>query len=207
MKAIIFDIDNTLIDWKDEFIFSLRKLLKEIYPNITEEKIKEIDYVIDTNESYLKSLDKNVLLQEIMTRCNIILPNDFIDKLIIYQGNCFYEDDELIETIKYLASKYDLYVISNWFTKTQKIRLENMKIAKYFKKIIGGDENYFKPDTRCFDVILKEYDVNECMYVGDKLEIDIKPALSIGMDAIWKTNEESYEFKTIKSIYELKNIL
>ena len=111
------------------------------------------------------------------------------------------------ETIKYLSSKYDLYVISNWFTETQKKRLENVGIAKYFKKIIGGDENYFKPDVRCFDIILKDYKAEDCLYVGDKLEIDIKPALSIGMNAIWKTDIETSEYKTIKDINELKNVL
>ena len=207
MKAIIFDVDNTLIDWQDEFIFALKKLLKEIDPFIKEEKIKEIDYVIDSNESYLKELNKEIFLKEIKKRCNIELPDDFLDKLIDYQGDCFYEDKELIDTIKYLSKKYDLYVISNWFTETQKKRLENMGIGKYFKKIIGADINYFKPDKRCFDIILRMYNPNECMYIGDKLYLDVIPALEVGMHAIWKTKEKSSEYKTIENINELKNIL
>jgi len=207
MKAIIFDVDNTLIDWKDEYLFALKKLLLEIYPDITVEKIREIDNVIDTSESYLKELNKEVFLQEIIKRCNIKLPEDFLDKLIIYQGECYCEDKELVDTIKYLSQKYDLYVISNWFTETQVKRLENIGIAKYFKKIIGGDQNYFKPDKRCFECILKMYNPDECMYIGDKLEIDIIPALEVGMNAIWKTKQKSDKYKTIENIYELKNIL
>lgn len=207
MKAIIFDVDNTLIDWQDEYVFVLRNLLLEMNPNFTEEEILMIDNVIDTNEKYLSELSKDSFLKYINEKTGLNFDMNFLNKLIKGQGKCYKEDKELVETIKYLSSKYDLYVISNWFTETQKLRLENLGVAKYFKKIICGDENYFKPDIRCFDIILKDYKVEECVYVGDKLEIDIKPALSIGMDAIWKTNEETNEYKTIKDINELRNIL
>jgi len=207
MKAIIFDVDNTLIDWQDEYVFVLRNLLLEMNPNFTEEEILNIDNVIDTNEKYLSELSKGSFLKYINEKTGLNFDTNFLNKLIKGQGKCYKEDKELVETIKYLSSKYDLYVISNWFTETQKLRLENLGVAKYFKKIIGGDENYFKPDIKCFDIILKDYKVEECVYVGDKLEIDIKPALSIGMDAIWKTNEETNEYKTIKDINELRNIL
>ena len=131
----------------------------------------------------------------------------FLDKLIERQGLCFYEDNELVKTISYLSKKYDLYVISNWFTKTQELRLENVGIKKYFKGIYGADINYFKPDPKCFNVILNKYDIKECVYIGDKLDIDILPAYNIGMDVIWKTNEINSDFKTIKNINELRDIL
>lgn len=207
MKAIIFDVDNTLIDWKDEFVFALRDLLKEKHPNITEEEIIKIDKVIDENEKYLKALNKEEFLEYIRNKCNINFSEDFVDRLIVAQGRCVYEDEELIKTIEYLSSKYDLYVISNWFTKTQQLRLEKMGIAKYFKNIWGADTNYFKPDVKAFDVILEKYKKEDCLYVGDKFEIDIIPALKVGMNAIWKTNNESDKYQTIKNINELKNIL
>lgn len=207
MKAIIFDVDNTLIEWKDEFIFAITNLLKEIYPDISLEKIKEIDGVIDKNEDYLTELTKENLLIEIQNRCNIKLPNDFIDRLIIEQGKCYYEDKKLVEMISNLSKKYDLYVISNWFTETQRKRLENMGIAKYFKMILGSDKNYFKPDKRCFDVILNNYKPDECMYVGDNFNLDIVPAIEVGMKAVWVTKEKSNQYTTINSIYDLERIL
>lgn len=204
MKAIIFDVDNTLIKWKDEFIFAITNVLKGIYPDITEEKIKEIDGIIDRNEEYLTLLTQENLLSVIQDKCNIILPNDFIDKLIIEQGKCIYEDIKLKEMLDRLSKKYDLYVISNWFTETQRLRLENMGIAKYFKLILGSDKNYFKPDKRCFDVVLNKYKPEECMYVGDNLNLDIIPSLEVGMKAVWVTKEKSDKYITINSIYELE---
>ncbi len=204
MKAIIFDVDNTLIKWKDEFIFAITNVLKDIYPDISEDKIKEIDGVIDRNEDYLTFLTQENLLSVIQDKCNIPLPNDFIDKLIIEQGKCIYEDKELEEMLDRLSKKYDLYVISNWFTETQRLRLENMGIAKYFKLILGSDKNYFKPDKRCFDVALNKYKPEECMYVGDNLNLDIIPSLEVGMKAVWVTKEKSDKYITINSIYELE---
>lgn len=207
MKAIIFDVDNTLIKWKDEFIFAITYVLKDIYPDITEEKIKEIDGIIDRNEDYLTELTQENLLSVIQDKCNITLPNDFIDKLIKEQGKCIYEDIKLKEMLDRLSKKYDLYVISNWFTETQRIRLENMGIAKYFKLILGSDKNYFKPDKRCFDVILNKYKSDECMYVGDNLNLDIIPSLEVGMKAVWVTKEKSDKYITINSIYELERLV
>lgn len=207
LKAVIFDVDNTLIDWKDEFIFALRDVLRGIYPDISDEKIKEIDYIIDRNEDYLTTLTKDNLLKIIQDKCDIILPNNFIDLLIDAQGNCYYEDERLVETIDYLSKKYDLYVISNWFTETQKKRLKNVGIDKYFKFILGSDENYFKPDKRCFDVILDKYKPEECVYIGDNFNLDIIPSLEVGMSAIWKTKQKSDKYNTIETIYELKGIL
>ena len=154
MKALIFDVDNTLIMWKDEFIFALKNVLKKMGYNLTDDEIDKLDKIIDSNELHLDTLDKDKMLAYINENFEIKFPKEFLDNLIIEQGNCVYDDKELIEVIKYLSEKYDLFVISNWFTETQKIRLEKMGIAKYFKEIIGADENLFKPHKKVFDCIL-----------------------------------------------------
>ena len=116
MRAIIFDIDNTLIDWQNEYIFVLKNLLLEINPNFTEEEILKIDNVIDTNEKFLTELNRESFLKYINDKTGLTFDMNFLNNLIKGQGKCYKDDNELIETIKYLASKYDLFVISNWFT-------------------------------------------------------------------------------------------
>lgn len=207
MSVIIFDIDNTLIEWKDEFIFALKSVLKEMNYNFSEELIKKIDNAINENEKHSNKLTKIGLLNFINKNCNINLPLEFIDKLEEKQGECVYNDPILIDVIKYLSKKYDLYVVTNWFTKTQSIRLEKMGILKYFKKVYGADINYFKPDKRVFDVILNSYPKEECISIGDSLENDVKLPIKLGMKALWKTRCESNEYETFKDLIELKDIL
>ena len=175
--------------------------------NFKEELIYKISDAIDENENHFESLDKGDLLNFINKKCKLNLPLEFIGKLEEAQGDCVYEDKELIKIIDYLSKKYDLYVISNWFTKTQTERLKKMGVAKYFKNIIGADINYFKPDKRVFDVILKDYEPENCISIGDTLENDVILPLKLGMNAIWKTNKESSKYKTIKELKDLINIL
>jgi FMN phosphatase YigB (HAD superfamily) len=207
MKALIFDIDNTLIMWKDEFIFALTNVVNKMNFGFNKEMIHKIDSAIEDYDDKTDLLTKEGLLNHVNKLCNLDLPIEFVDNLIIEQGNCIYEDQELIDTIEYLSKKYDLFIVSNWFTDTQTSRLERMGIKKYFKNIWCSDNNYEKPDKRSFDCILKDYKNTDCISIGDNLTNDVLLPLSLGMDAIWVTNKETNEYKTVKNVYELKNIL
>ncbi len=207
MKAVIFDLDNTLIDWKDEFIFALENVLKDLKLNFSKEKIEEINNAIDESENHYEKLTKEDFLDFVNRMCKVDLPKEFVDKLIEAQKECSYQDKEVTETLKYLSEKYKIYLITNWFTETQEGRLKRAGLLKYFTKVYGADINYYKPNLKAFEVILKMYDAKDCVYVGDSLKKDILPALNVGMNAIWKTTEESDSYQTIKTIKELKNIL
>lgn len=207
MKAIIFDIDNTLIELRDEFISSMKDLLLEMNYHFSDEKINEIYRFADEHEKHFEKINKQEFLDFINKNCCTNLTMEFVDRLEIAQGKNVYEDPTLITVIEYLSKKYDLFAISNWFTKTQCIRLENMGVLKYFKKVYGADINYYKPDKRVFDVILKEYKKEDCISIGDSLENDVKLPISLGMHAIWKTKEKSSKYKTFRELTELMQIL
>ncbi len=162
---------------------------------------------MDENERLKEKLEKKDLVDFINEKCGTNLTIDFVNKYMLNLDDCVEKNDSVIETISYLSKKYDLYVITNWFTDCQKKRLEKSGLLKYFKDVIGADKNYFKPNPKVFDIILKKYQKEECVYIGDSLEKDILLPLSLGMKAIWKTNEESDKYQTIKNISDLKNIL
>lgn len=207
MKAIIFDLDNTLIDWQDEFLFALRNVLQELKITINEDKVKELSHYIDIFEKFYEKLTKEDFLEFLHKKTGLSLNIEFVNKLIEEQKKLYYEDNELLETLEYLSQKYDLYVITNWFTETQKGRLKNMGALKYFKKVYGADINYYKPNKKAFDVILEKYKNEECLSIGDSLENDVLIPLSLGMKAIWKTKNKSLEYETIENIKDLMNIL
>ena len=207
MKAIIFDVDNTLIELRKEYVNSVRDLLKEMDYDFPEDTINNIYRYADEHERHFEKINKEELLDYINTNCATNLPIEFIDRLEMKQGENVYDDPDLIKVIEYLSKKYDLYAISNWFTKTQSIRLEKMGVLKYFKKVYGADINYYKPDKRVFDVILKDYNKEDCISIGDSLENDVKLPLSLGMDALWKTKEKSSEYKTFENLIDLMQIL
>ncbi len=207
MKVIIFDLDDTLIKWKDEYISFLKDVLLEMNYHFSDELINKINWCIDDNEKHHDILSKEELLDYINTNCNINLPIEFINKLVERHKECGYEAKELIDVIDYLSKKYDLYVITNYFTDTQKERLNRMGVLKYFKNVYGADINYIKPNKKAFNIILDKYNASDCISIGDSLNNDIIPALELGMNAIWKTNSKSSEYKTFNELKELKEIL
>ena len=64
MKAIIFDIDNTLIEWQDNFFNAIVKTLKEDGHDYSLEKVHKIFDTIDENEEVKERLEMKVLLKQ-----------------------------------------------------------------------------------------------------------------------------------------------
>lgn len=211
IKRIIFDLDDTLIMWRDEYYNSLDSTLK--YFNIKYDKaLKEklIDAVRDYEIFY--STYKKDYMKEIMEKyANTPLPEDFIDMWIFYLKTCVPTkiDDNLISVLEYLNKKYELVVLTNWFTEQQRERLKNYKIESYFKEVIGTDFILNKPNKEAFIRACTPYNLSECLMIGDSLSKDINGALNAGLDAILFDFKNEYKgnLKKITKIEELKNIL
>lgn len=209
MKKIIFDLDNTLIFWKDEYINKLYDTLS-LY-NINDEKLaNKINYYLDNYEKDINYLSKDILIKYINDNCNTNFDTKFIDILIKKQEDCSEtSSNELIDTLEYLSNKYELYVLTNWFTSCQIGRLKKAGIYKYFKDVKGG-EGYLKPHKEAFLKLLKEEDFKDSIMIGDNIEVDIKGALNVGMDAIlynYKNKEIKEIYKTINKLTDLKEML
>ena len=208
IKKIIFDLDFTLMDWEDEYIFALKNTVNKLGIDYSDERIKEIDDALTTYEKEFTIYQKKDFCDFINKKCNINLPIEFVDILLEEQTNCYKEFTQSeIATLEYLSSKYELMVLSNWFTYTQKKRLENAGILKYFSKVSGGDERELKPSLKAFDIIDNK---EECVMIGDSINNDILPAIKLGMQAILITKNnvrKDLRYKQIRKIEELKEIL
>lgn len=210
IKRIIFDLDNTLIIWKREYVECLRKTMEEF--KVNDDYYEMIDGIIESQEKSYDILKKEVLLKDINNKCNTNLDIHFIDKLFTNQKYAAPDNDrDLIETIEYLYGKYELVVLSNYFTEAQKNRLEYAKILKYFKYVLGGDMTKLKPHKEAFLLASKDLSLEQCIMVGDSKYYDVDGASKVGMKVIQvdyfnKVNEEM-PYPVIKNIKELKKIL
>ena len=208
IKTVIFDLDFTLMDWEDEYIFAITNVINKLNLGYSKEKIKEIDDVLATYEKEYTMYENDKFCEFLNRKCNINLPLEFVDMLLEEQTKCYRKFTESeIETLEYLSSKYELIVLSNWFTYTQKKRLENAGILKYFTKVSGGDERELKPSLKAFDIVDKK---KECVMIGDSLNNDILPALKLGMQAILITKKNvkrDLRYRQIRKIEDLKEML
>ena len=208
IKKIIFDLDFTLMDWEDEYIFAITNVINKLNLGYSKEKIKELDYVLTTYEDVYPMYEREKFCDYLNEKCGTNLPYEFVDMLIEEQTKCYRQFTESeIDTLEYLSSKYELLVLSNWFTYTQKKRLENAGILKYFSRVSGGDERELKPSIKAFDIVDKK---EECVMIGDSLNKDILPALEAGMQAIHLTKNNTRKdlrYRQIRKLEDLKEML
>jgi len=206
IKKLIFDLDNTLIMWKDEYLNALKETLKKY--NINEEPNYVNDF-IDNYEDYYDKYDKQNMLDHINNNIKEKLSMDFMNDFLEKIGYMSEPNEEVIDTLEYLSKKYELVVLTNWFKEPQTNRLKNAKIDKYFKEIFGG-EDYIKPQKEAFLTAAGETPVKECIMIGDSYTLDVMGAYNTGIEPIFmnpKHKENKNSFKEIEKLSDLKNIL
>lgn len=212
MKKIIFDLDNTLMMFDLEYIKSYQDVLED---NNFENSYNDAYNLFKSIGKYeeLKNIyNKEELLNFINQDLNQNYTLKLIDDILINIGKCWTNpvSKELINTLEYLKEKYELYVLTNWFTESQKERLKKVGILKYFKCVVGSDMVKPKPNIEAFNYIVDNNDPNDFYMIGDNIDFDIKGALDAKINAILYDYDNKYGDKNyvrITKIEELKDIL
>jgi HAD superfamily hydrolase (TIGR01509 family) len=209
IKRLIFDLDNTLILWVDDYTSALRKTMEYFKVDYN---YMDIDAIVESQEKIHEVMNKQDFLNDINEACGLNLNIDFIDMLLENQKKLAVPNDiDLQETIKYLSTKYELVLLTNWYTDTQKGRLETAGIAKYFKEFYGGDLGYIKPHPDSFLRAIGSNKIEQCIMIGDSDYHDIEGAIELGMPVIQvdlkNKIKENRSYPVIKNIKELKDIL
>lgn len=201
IKAVIFDLDDTLISEKDY----IKSGFKEISKNI--EEIYKIDAEETFNElmKLSKVESKNVFNRFFDNHKIEYTKEDIKEFLNIYRNHIpnieFYEDAiQLIEKLK--EKNIKVGVITDGYIVSQKAKLKAINAYEIFDYIIITEElgrEFWKPHPKAFEIMKEKLNVkfNEMIYVGDNPEKDffigdIYPINTIRIvreDSIYKTKE------------------
>ena len=211
IKAILFDLDNTLIDRQKAFKEMLYRTFSKYFNDET---------YIDTLVSDMLSFDNNGTVER------IIAFQKLIDKYKIKEfkaeeltknwnnesGNVVYLFEDVIDTLIQLKKKYKLAIVTNGNYASQKRKLDNVNLYELLDYTLISDEiGIRKPDPRIFKYACEKLKLkeNECIYVGDSYARDIVGAINAGLDAIYvsRKNQKRDNVKTIYQIKELIDIL
>ncbi len=206
IKRLIFDLDNTLIMWRDEYVEAIAKSIDKFNIDCDPNYLSDL---IDEYENYYDRYDKNLLIEFINENIETNVNMDFIDDFLYNIGFCGDVEDDVIDTLEYLSSKYELVVLTNWFTEAQFNRLKSAGIDKYFSKVYGGDL-VLKPDKKAFINACNGLDVSECIMIGDSYNLDVMGAYNAGIRPIFmnpKHKENKNNFEEIEKLSDLKDIL
>ena len=206
IKRIIFDIDDTVLPFPKEFEDGYKKVINKYNLEIGPKELYRIIGEYETSGKY-KYYDKKDLLDLINNKLNINLDNNFVkDFFDMYNNLGGNVSKDTIDTLEYLSKKYELVGLSNWFTESQKARLKNTHILKFFDEIYGTDIVPMKPNKESFLCAIGDNKLSECVMIGDSLDVDIKVPYEMGMKVYYFTNKKT-DYPSIKKISDLKELL
>ncbi len=221
MKAIIFDLDDTLYDCTGSLLVASRKRLAKAMVQTGLPCTEEKAYTMQENLSEKYGPPYQVIT-EIAKIFN--LDNDFIKNAINAYNSNEVSDIKLfpdvIPTLKQLAREnYMLFLLSTGIHERQQKKVEILKLEPYFDEIIINDQEVGLLIKDCFKMILKKYQLNprNVVVVGDRVKVELKIAKSFGMSTIqmlhgrFKVETESDfvnkpDYK-IKRIFQLPTVL
>lgn len=206
IKRLIFDLDNTLIMWRDSYKSAIKNTIQKY--NLAVDYLL-VDEVIESYEKYYNYYSKEHMVELINHKFGLELDISFLDDWLIELGKMADIEDDIIEVLEYLSGKYELVILTNWFKNSQLKRLEKVGIDKYFKEIYGGDK-YIKPSLESYKMAIGNRSASECIMIGDNYITDIEGAINAGLQAIMITNKDftsNDSYKVIRDLKELKEML
>ncbi len=202
MKAVLFDLDDTLFDHKNSRLKGLEALQKK-FPKLKAVPLKELE---EEHDRLLGAADfchvptGELVMADATTHS--------ISKLCAMYGiNLSIEDEKSVvnlynqeyvknrqsvpgtkELLTTLMNYAKLGVIAYGPLEQQKEKLKACQIddlLDYF--IIAENECYKKPSQQLFEVALEKVGVqpSDAVYVGDSWKCDVLPASAVGMRVIW----------------------
>lgn len=197
--TILFDADNTLLDFDKDEHQALVRTLEDYGVPVTEENISTY---VNINKSLWKKIETGEITKPELKRTRFRLFFDAIGfecdeeplsvnehylALLGEGGNTL---EGAVELCKELKSKdYDLYIVTNGVAATQAKRLTKAGLLPYFTEVFVSETvGYQKPKKEYFDYVLntvKEKDKSRILLVGDSLSSDIQGAMNVGLPCCW----------------------
>lgn len=214
IKNILFDLDDTILDFKKAEKTALFKTFEELGLTANDQIAQKYSRY---NISQWKRLELGeITRQEVKVNRYRLLFNDIgvckSPELAteIYEKNLavghFFINGAL-DLIKNLYNDYRLYLVSNGSKSVQTGRLESAGISPYFKGVfISQDVGYEKPNIQFFEKVFSSIDnfiKDETVIVGDSLSSDIKGGINAGIKTVWFNPNRETNTSTIIPDYEI----
>lgn len=223
-QFLLFDLDDTLLDFKAAEQIALPKLFQAQQLPLTEEVYQIYKEI---NKGLWHALEQGEITQRELMATRFSKTFEELGKKVdgpaldaefrgyLAESKVFVEG--AFELIQSLAPNYELYVTSNGISETQTKRMQVTGLAPYFNHIFASEETgYQKPLKPFFDYVFEripQFDPEKAMIIGDSYSADIVGGAGAGIDTCWlnpKRKEAHAEIQptyTIDSLSQLFSIL
>ena len=184
-KTLLFDVDDTLLDFQLTEKKALQALFEEEEVTLTDEI--EATYK-KINSQLWREFEQGKTDKKTVTDTRFSLLFDQLNKSVdgkkmgeryryhLSQGHDLLGNSK--EIIERLKPDYDLYIVTNGVAKTQYQRLKDSNMTEFFNDIFVSEEvGYQKPMKEYFDYVfdrIPNFEHEKTMIIGDSLASDIQ---------------------------------
>jgi len=218
IKAVLFDLDDTLLDFQASENVAIRQTLTSLgLP--ADDGTAALYHRI--NEAQWKLLELGQLTREqVLTRRFRLLFEELgVDRSPEetwrrYEWNLSRQHHMLpqaLPLLERLYPHYRLYLVSNGTASVQDSRIAATGIGRFFRaQFISQRVGFEKPDPRFFDccfAAMPEVRRSEAIILGDSLTSDIKGGLNAGILTCWFNPRRKPARPDIRPHYEIDALL
>jgi len=223
IKAVIFDLDDTLYDYsrlndvgiKNAAAYAKEELhcSEEEFLNCFEQARKDIKKILKGTAAehnrllyFQKTLE---LLGFSGTYHSLELYNAYWDYLLEHMRL----KEGAIKLLDFcVETKRKVGICSDLTVHIQQRKLRKLDICQYVDKLVTSEEaGAEKPNGKMFSLILEKLDIlpMEAVFVGDSRVKDIDGAIQAGICPIWLSSEldNSYSGYQVRNLVEIKDII
>lgn len=224
IRHIFFDLDHTLWDFDRNAKDTIGDLLVDYRTRMGQALDVAEFYPVykRINDSLWKQYRENRIssqhlrrsrFRQTFDRLGINGHEDWVDSF----GEAYMEQCPLkpglipmaIETLDYLQTRFELHIITNGFSKTQKVKMEVSGLDAYFDIVITSElAGAKKPSPKIFEVALSKAGAQaaESVIIGDNYEADIFGGLEAGLHVIWFNPHKAPNPLRVKEIQSLDSL-
>ncbi len=210
MKAVIFDLGHTLIDYYHDWAGPEERIVSRLYSLATDTggRTQEPEF----RRSVLATLEGN---RDLKLQDMLEIPLERVLDRIFSSAGCRVDEGLIQDGMElfYEALKEDRRLVPGTLEMLQRVRdrgcsiglisdvawglpseyplrdMKHFRLETYFDDMIfSSDIGLRKPNPRMFKMAMFNLgaDRNESMYIGNSLQADVKGAKSVGMKAVLK---------------------
>lgn len=222
LKAVIFDIDDTLYSYKQANKRAMERMklfimlelgipmeeFEQDYHRLMQEQLQ----ICGSNAGchsrairFQRMMEERGLPLRYGAQLNDLYWEIMMDEMTPAEGAA-----QLLDGLRERGIR--LGVGSDMTADWQIKKLDKLKLLDKLDFIVTSEEaGVEKPELKLFQLCAKKAGcaMEECLFVGDNLKKDVLGALNAGMDAVWVQPEESLraEHPNVKSVSALKELI
>lgn len=202
-QHIFFDLDHTLWDFESNARATLQQLFDEY--SLSEKGVTSFEKFyrnyLDHNDRLWEKYRNGQIRQEDLRFKRMwltLLDFKIADEPLARELSVKFLDmlptrtilfPYAIEILQYLRDRnYTLHLITNGFDQTQHSKLEHSGLKPFFTEVITSEcSNCLKPQKEIFEFAFQKCSAgpDQCIMIGDSLEVDIIGAMNAGIDQVF----------------------